>query len=357
MILRLEDIYKYVNITLNGAILFSSDIAVDGHEDNSIVRIVTHIHSDHIVGLRSSIRKLRYIAGTPQTLDMLIALGYRIPLPKRLELDYEQKIELNEKIVKLVKAEHIPGTAQVYVEFPDGVRVGYTSDFKNPGSGTPVLKDLDILVIEATYGRPDWTRSFKGEVEYLFVDIVKYLLSQGPVIIHAYHGKLQEAMRILRVAGISAPFIASRQTYRIVKALEKHGYRFGEVIYDKSREAQEVMKSNWYVYFTHMNSYSTSTSRHKVSKIILTGWEFDQPYRRINNHTWIVALSDHADFEQLLQYVEEAKPKILVTDASRAGAPEIFAKEVTRRLGIPSIPLPLKKPLDLSITQYSIIDT
>ncbi len=349
----LKELYKYVNITSNGAILISDDIAIDGHHDGRILRIITHIHSDHTIGISSSIKKMKYILATPQTHDMLSALGYRIPLSKRIALNYGQEMEINDKKISLIRAEHIPGAAQVHVKLREGIEIGYTGDFKNPGAGTPVLKDMDILIMEATYGKPEWTRPFRDEVEYLFIDIVKYLLSHGPIIIYAYHGKLQEAMRILRIAGITAPFIASRATYRIVKVLEKYGYRFGEVLYDESREAKEVMKSGWYIYFTHVNSYNyIMSAKHRFSKIILSGWEFDQPYRKINNNTWIVALSDHADFEHLLLYVEEARPRILVIDASRCEAAEIFAREVTRRLGISAIPLPLRRPIDLSISQY-----
>ncbi|OYT51959.1 MAG: hypothetical protein B6U76_10410 [Desulfurococcales archaeon ex4484_217_2] len=101
------------------------------------------------------------------------------------------------------------------------------------------------------------------------------------------------------------------------------------------------MRSKWYVYFAHINSPKRNYY-HRVSflSIILTGWEFKEPLRRLNNKTYIVALSDHADFEQLLEYVEESKPKVVVTDASREGSAHILAREIRKRLSIPAIALP-----------------
>jgi len=51
-------------------------------------------------------------------------------------------------------------------------------------------------------------------------------------------------------------------------------------------------------------------------------------------------LSDHADFDQLLQFVKECKPKmVLMCHGARFN--EIFAKYVTEKLGIEALPLRL----------------
>jgi putative mRNA 3-end processing factor len=53
-----------------------------------------------------------------------------------------------------------------------------------------------------------------------------------------------------------------------------------------------------------------------------------------------LALSDHSDFNGLLQYVEESKPKLVVTDNSRVGDAEALAREIQKRLGIKAVALP-----------------
>ncbi len=345
-----KELLKYAGINSEGGILLGQSIVVDGHDDTREYRIITHAHSDHLQGLNKSLQKAKYIISTPITYDIMKALGLikRRYLEKYIQINYNEKIRLsdNEALI-LCKAEHIPGASQVLVETSD-VRVGYTGDFKNPGKGTPILYDLDVLVIEATYGKPEWTRPFRDEVDSLFADLVKDLLVKGPVYVHGFHGKVQEAMMILRSHGIDAPFIATPAVYRVTKALEKHGYWFGKVYSTISLEAKDIAKSNWYVLFTHTNNYNSVKINNdirgntNINRIILTGWEFNEPYKRIRNNTWIVALSDHADFEQLLYYVDEARPKLLIVDNYRQGAGEVFAREVRRRLGIPAIPQPLR---------------
>ena len=74
--------------------------------------------------------------------------------------------------------------------------------------------------------------------------------------------------------------------------------------------------------------------------IYLSGWLFGRPVKKINSREYIVAFSDHADFKQLLNYIDESKPKVVIIDGTRSSCASIFAREVTRRLGLHSIVLP-----------------
>ncbi len=344
MVKQIKDLLKYASINEHGGILLGKNIVVDGF-DYRDYRVITHAHSDHTQGLNKSLQVSKYIILTNITYDIMKSLGMirHKYINKYVRVKYGEKIRTNEEELVLIKADHIPGAAQVIVELDD-LLIAYTGDFKNPGKGTPIVKNPDVLVIESTYGKPEWTRPFKDEVEELFVDLVKELLSRGPVYIYGFHGKIQEAMIILRSHGIDTPFIASSAVYRVTKALEKHGYWFGKVFSHVSLEAREVMRDGWYIFFSHTNNIYNhninNASLHGLNRIILTGWEFNEPYKRVKNNTWIVALSDHADFEQLLYYVSESKPELVIVDNYRQGAGEIFAREIRRRLGIPAIPQP-----------------
>jgi len=334
----ISNLLSKVKITQQHAIVFKDIVSIDGHYENSIVRIVTHAHKDHLYGLNVSVKESSLIAMTKATHDILLALGYRLPKNKTLPLNYEQEFRIGDLTLSLHKAKHIIGAAQVLAVDPDNSRLVYTGDFKLPS--TPIL-EADLLIIEATYGNPEHTRPFKYEVESLFIDLVKSSLPKGPVYIFGYHGKLQEAMEILRSGGIDAPFIAPKKVYDVTLAAMKHGLKVEGLYYDKTLEAEEIMRSKWYVYFAHMNT-PKKTFYHRVSSlsIVLSGWEFKEPLKRINDKTYLVALSDHADFEQLLEYVEESKPKVVVTDASREGSAHMLAKEIRRRFSIPAIALP-----------------
>ena len=227
-----------VTVTDRGAIVLSKSISVDGYADGAIVRVVTHIHSDHLLDLSRSIRYAEFIAATPLTLDLLEALGHRIPEHKKLPMPIGMRVQVDDGVLRLVRARHIPGSVSVVFESSE-FSAGYTGDFKLPG--TDILRDLDVLVIDATYGLPEWIRPWQEEIEYLLADIVLDELRKGsPVHIYAYNGKIEEVMLLLREMGVDAPYLVGVRHYRVLRVLERHGYRIGDVVLESSREGWEV---------------------------------------------------------------------------------------------------------------------
>jgi len=144
----------------NGAILMGMGIVADSYWRKPY-RIVTHAHADHVIGLRKSVKDSIFIIATETTFKFLDILGYRIPKSRRLPLDYGRQVRLEDDIIELKYARHIAGSAQVYVECND-LRIGYTSDFKMPG--TEPIHDLNVLIIDATYGSPRLQRRW-GELQ------------------------------------------------------------------------------------------------------------------------------------------------------------------------------------------------
>jgi len=322
-----------------GAILLGRHISIDGYYPRRRIRIITHIHEDHLRGLERSIREADFIAATPLTLDLLEAMGRRIPPLKRLEMPYNVKVRIEDDLVRLLRAHHIPGAAEVLLEQSNGLVLGYTGDFKLPG--TDIMRGLDVLVIDATYGHEDHTRPWQEEMDYLLADIVREGLIHGPVHLYAYNGKVEEVMMILRRFDIDAPFIVTQRTQRIVRVMCKHGYCIDNVFAFRTRMAEEAMRDGYYIRFHHYSSWWRSRRNGAGTHILLTGWELREPYRRLSPSEWIVSFSDHADFKQLLDYVLEARPKKLVVDAYRGGrAAYFFANYVSKRIGIQAIAMP-----------------
>lgn len=330
-------------ISDSGAILLGDLFEVDSYASRP-VRIVTHMHSDHVIHLNKSKRHAIYIISTQATADALNALGLNIPSEKVITLNYQRPMKIADETVTLVKAQHVLGTAQVLVETSDGLRVGYTSDFKFPG--TKIMKDLDALVIDATYGQEFMVRPFKNEVPELLSDLVNELLSrEKPVRILGYHGKLQEVMEILRKNGVNAPFVMPKKIFQLTKIAEKHGMKISSYFDEESEEAKEIVKNKWYVYFQHANSYRRSVPVY--ADLMLSGWFFDSPLKKLYENSrkeeWIVAFSDHGDFKETLEYVEESKPKVLIIDVSRTDMKTAvaFSNAVRKKLNIEVIASPV----------------
>lgn len=324
-----------VGIERGGAISVSGDVVIDGHSSvRSRARVVTHIHSDHIVNLASSIRSSYRVVGTPITLDWLSVLGYSIG-SNSIKLDYGSRTRIGSTLIELVKSHHIPGTAQVLAECDDGHRVLYSSDFKKPGETTPIV-EADTLVIDAVYGRPSYVRKFDDAIEVILVDLVRQLLSEGGVHIYGYYGKVNEVMEVLRSGGVDAPFILPPRVYMMTKKVESLGYRVGDYLLAGSREAGEVMRSRWYVYLDHAARMRTGLTRY-VNSVILSGWEFEKPVKKLAVRTWHIAFSDHSDFRGLIHYVTQVKPRRVYVVKARSNGSEEFAAYLANKVGIKDV--------------------
>lgn len=275
---------------------------------------------------------------TPATRDLLAVLRGQTCLRNGnvYALNYGETLKHDGEKVTLHRADHILGAAQVLVEDKDGARIAYTGDFRM--LETPVL-ETDILVLEATYGSPFQVRPFRKIVESALVSLVESALKVGPLYIFGYHGKLQEVMHILHRNHVEAPFIMPQKVFHAAKVCERYGMRLGKILSTDEDETKEITKRNDpYVAFCHMNSKRYVGA--DFLRICVSGWEFSGPRRQVAPNEHIVALSDHADFKELLQYVSESKPKLVITDNYRVGDAAVLAHEIEKRLGIPAMASP-----------------
>jgi putative mRNA 3-end processing factor len=328
-------------VSQRGAVLLGNSVACDAFDETMPLRVVTHAHADHLIGLKRSLRNCEKVLMTAATRDLIEVINGSLGLAEGPveTLDYGETVQYGDERVTLVKADHILGAAQVLVEDADGSRVAYTGDFRL--DGTPVL-DCDTLVVEATYGNPSCRRPFKLDVRELLVSMVEKRLSNGTVYVFGFHGKLQEVMQILHNADVHVPFVMPERVFHVSKVCERHGMQLGCLALSTAKEGRELLDENLpCVAFYHMNS------REKVgldnSRICVSGWEFHSPCRQIGIHEHLIALSDHSDFDDLIEYVRRSKPKQVITDNYRVSNGEILAKEIRKRLGIHAVAMPRKK--------------
>jgi putative mRNA 3-end processing factor len=323
------------NVTNLGAVLLGQHVACDAYDEARPIRVVTHAHADHMVGLGKSLKKGEVTIMTPATKDMIDALkGPRFLSRGAVKtLDYGEEFTYGDETLTLHYADHILGTAQALVEDKEQTRILYTSDFRY--SRTPRV-DADILVMEATYGDPVRVRPFGMMAEGILVSLVEQGLKRGPVYVFGYHGKLQKMMRILYEAKIKTPFIVPEKIHRVSNVCEKHGMKLGKQLLPfDGEEAQSMLTQNEpSVVFYH--SYSRKKINGEALQIRASGWEFRKPCRRVGANEYVVALSDHSDFNELLEYVERCNPRLVITDKYRSEAANIFAREIEKRLKIPA---------------------
>uniref|UniRef100_A0A7C4D7U7 Exonuclease n=1 Tax=Staphylothermus marinus TaxID=2280 RepID=A0A7C4D7U7_STAMA len=332
MLSSMNDICNLVNIDSDSkAILIGRNFEVDGFCKRNI-RIITHAHADHVIGLNKSIMYSKHIVSTPATYELVSELGYvnnslkPVYRTKSILLDYFNRIDFDGEILEFYPVEHIIGSTQVRV-LTDNYVIGYTSDFKLT-KNTFIMKDLDVLIIEATYGDPVWRRPFKNDVIEYAIDILNEGLKKyGRVVVYGYYGKLQEFMKIIRDRGIDTPFLMNDKIYSITRIVEKYGWRIGNFY----RLTFNTKYFDKYIVFEHMNKAKYRRIEGSVMNFVLTGREFEEPVRKIDEYTWLIALSDHADFDELINYVEISQPKLVIIDNSRDGYPYSLARELEKR--------------------------
>ena len=324
-------------VAKNGAVLLGDSVACDAFDEHRPLRIVTHAHADHLGGLRKSLKCCQKVLMTPATRDLAEKLDYTLKLRgSPIEtLEYGKGIVFGDEKVTLLKADHILGAAQVLLEDAGGIRVAYSGDFRI--DGTPVV-ECDVLVVEATYGSPSCRRKFNVDVRELFVSMVEKRLRGGAVYVFGYHGKLQEAMQLLRDADVSVPFVMPDRVYEIAQVCERHGMRLGCMSQSTDADGRALLEGNLpCVAFYHMNARGNVGLRN--ARICLSGWEFSAACRQIGEREYLVALSDHSDFDGLIEYVKRSKAKQVITDNYRSqGA--VLAKEIRKRLGVSAVPMP-----------------
>jgi putative mRNA 3-end processing factor len=329
-------------ITSRGAVLLGKHVACDAFDESKPLRVVTHAHADHTVGLQKSLRTCEKVLMTKPTKDLVdVMMGPLFLMGGFVQtLDYARTLQYEEERITLFHSDHILGAAQVLVEDAEGTRIVYTGDFRF--DETPVL-DADFLVMEATYGSPSCRRQFGKDVKELLVSLVKKAVSLGPVYVFGYHGKLQEVMQILHQADVEAPFIVPERVFHVSRVCEQHGMRLGHLMLLGGREAKELLERNSpCIAFHHMGSRNTvGLDRFRV---YVSGWEFNTPCRETAENEYIVALSDHSDFDGLMEYVRRSKPKVVITDNYRVGHAETLAKEIQKRISISATAIPKRQP-------------
>ena len=332
-----RQLFANAMVTQRGAVLLGDSVACDAFDESRPLRVVTHAHADHLGGLRTSLKTCEKVLMTKATRDLIKV----IEGPDALSggavktLEYGKPIKYGDERVTLVYADHIMGAAQVLVEDSSGARVAYTGDFRL--EGTPVL-ECDTLVVEATYGTPSCKRSFNVDVRELLVSMVEKQLRDGTVYVFGYHGKLQEVMQILHNADVSVPFVMPERVFNLSKVCERHGMQLGCLTLSTREEAREMLNGNLpCVAFYHMNSRGTVGLG--ASRISVSGWEFQSACRQIGHKEHVIALSDHSDFDGLIEYVRRSKPERVITDNFRSNG-ESLAREINKRLGIRAVAMP-----------------
>jgi DNA ligase-1 len=167
----------------------------------------------------------------------------------------------------------------------------------------------DILIMETTFGRPHYQFPPSRTTLSDMVEFCRESLAKGitPVLLAYSLGKSQELLRGLADANLA--ILLNEQVRKMTRIYEHFGHRFPA--YEKFRAAEAVGK----VLLWPPSGLRFST-RPKVAPMrtaVFTGWALDAGCRYRYGTDAAFPLSDHADFDELLELAKLVAPREIFT--------------------------------------------
>lgn len=278
------------------------------------VAFISHAHADHV-------QRHEEVFSSVPTAAMMRLRG--ITRCRFHTLPYGRPLEVGEARVTLYPAGHILGSAQALVEW-QGTRLLYSGDFKlrRGRSAEPIeVPEADVVIMETTFGRP---RYRFPQTEAVVEDIVRFCeealaAGRSPVLFSYSLGKGQELLACLEDAPFPVYLHATHwemaSLYRDfgVKLPAFQKYQPGQRLDGPLLCSSGCRRAVW---FGRIRRPRTA---------YISGWamDYNAPWRFRSDTAF--PLSDHADYDDLLEYVRR-------TGATRVYTMHGFAEEFARDL-------------------------
>jgi len=290
------------------AVRFGKNAVLFDPHVSDMISFVSHAHADH--SPYSCVTKPYCTAETFELIKL------RDPTFEANVVKENEKIKFDDFTVKLIPAGHVLGSVQTLIE-ADGKKILYTGDFKTSSSLTckPIkIEEADVLITESTYGMPNYVFEPIENVRKNIVKWVKQQLADNfSVDLGGYHiGKAQEAIKLLNENGMQPKVSETIRQYSEV--YKKHGVKLE---FTKPKE-----ESNIFVKPMHLLKFN---KRKDVKVAALTGWSL------VERFPFGFPLSDHCDFNQIMEFVEQVNPKRVYCIH---GYTNELAKEIKKKLRI-----------------------
>lgn len=325
-----------IDISCHGAIKLGQNVTCDGFVLGYRYRVQTHAHLDHMTHFDRS--KMFQDILMSEATKSLLELKH-IDLRERtnvIALPIDGSYRNNELSIDFKSSGHMLGAVQTAITTQDGHRFGYSGDFSWPLYD--VIK-VDSLVLDSTYGSPDSIRRYSQEDVYeAFRELVIASIKRGPITILAHQGTLFRAMELLDGL-VQCPMIANKRKINEARVFRAFGYKVLELHDMDDPDVKKLRRESNFIEF-HYTGEQLPYFRGDITTIHLTAsWiNGKEPYLELSDHSYQVALSDHADFNETLEYVKATGAKTVLTDDVRGNNADLLASAITSRLGIQARP-------------------
>ena len=288
-----------------------------GNQDTAFI---SHAHADHF-------SKPNKAFCSPETAHLLTRrFGNSAESLQVVEWEKARAIEGWD--IRVLPAGHIVGSAMLHLtRLHDGATLLYTGDFKTRPCRTcrpAVSRQCDILVMETTYGKPEFVFPPRQDTEAEFLQFVNDGLMDGDVVVVCAYalGKAQEVAALLADQGIGMVLhpsvLAMHEACRELGVELPQGVPWEERVPDGD------------VLICPPNTIRSRKLRRLKNRrtAMISGWGIHVSAKYRYQVDEVFPLSDHADHDELLAFVEEVDPELVYTVH---GATREFAAELRTR--------------------------
>ncbi|WP_191058256.1 ligase-associated DNA damage response exonuclease [Geminicoccus harenae] len=275
--------------------------------------VVTHGHSDHCRGGHGA------MLATEATLAIAAARLGEGMAPSRQAAAYGEMVRIGEVDVTLYPAGHVLGSAQVLMEHQGG-RIVVSGDYKRRADPTctgfePV--PCDVFVTEATFGLPVFRHPpIEEELRRLLHSIE--LFPERCHVVGAYTlGKAQRLIVELRRAGWDRPIYVHGALAAMNELYRGFGIELGEL-----RPATAGVKGEprreleGAIVIAPPSAIADRWARRLPDPVICqaSGWMRVKQRAKQGGIELPLVISDHADWDELLQTLDEVgAPRVWIT--------------------------------------------
>ncbi len=282
--------------------------AIDAWIDPSIPvarALVTHGHADHARGGHGQ------VWATPETLAIMNVRYGDQTAGHAAPIGYGERIDLGSGVTaSFHPAGHVLGSAQIALEC-GRERIVVSGDYKRRSDPTCAPFEVlpcDVFITEATFGLPVFRHPHTAD------EVAKLLAAREAnpdrcILVGAYAlGKAQRLIGELRDAGYDRPIYIHGALARLTELYAEHGVRLGEIVHVAGLPKTALMGE---IVIAPPSALADRWSRRLPDPItaMASGWMRVRQRARQRGVELPLIISDHADWDELTQTIQEVAPR------------------------------------------------
>jgi putative mRNA 3-end processing factor len=291
---------------------------------------VSHAHTDHLYKKCGKSDSLKNKTLTSRETSMIAeARGYRLSESQEEHDGY-----------RLIDTGHILGSKGLLVNHDEIYYTGDISIKERAFMRPALIPQVQILIIESTFGRSEYVFPDLQEVIHNTNKIISEMYDKGiPVLLMGY--PLGKAQLLTEIFGHWDPLYVHDSVYNMNSVYSKLGIPLKHTMKHSAAEDQKLLSKNkpWIMISPLFNGRNGFVKRMKerygAVTIGFSGWAVNKSYKFMMGLDYCLPMSDHCDYKDLIHVVKKCNPKKIYTFH---GFATDFSKTL-RKLGFDAEPL------------------